>query len=1035
MNLPEISVKRRVAMFMVFVAVLLIGGIVLFSLKLDLLPDIEPPVVNILTTWPGASASDVEQRVTKTIEDSVALIEGVDTVTSRSMDNISAVSVKFKWSEDLDVKMGEIRDAVNMAKRDLPDDAEEPVLLRVTSGSVPILVIALTADRSYEGLYHFADRVVVETISKVPGVGHVLLNGGLKREIHVLVDAGKIEACGIPVSAVIAAVERENLNVPAGSLKQGGTEYFIRIPGRFTSVEEIGRTVVGVSGGRTVSLSDVADVEDTYKDQDVKAYFMDRKSVILVVLKTGGANTVEVSNAVLGRLEELKKSAFPSDVEYSTVMNTSEFILNSIRNLSRSLFAGIALVFIVTWLFLKRLSASMIVCGSIPFSLVITFIFMGELGYTINIFTLSALAMASGMVVDNCIVSTDQIVHHLENGARKSVASVIGTVEVQSAMTASTLTTVVVLLPLAFMSGLVGVFFSSLTVVMVAAVTASLFVSLTFVPMMAGIFFRKEEDRFRIHRYSDMFISKMERGYLELLGWALGNRVAVILMGFLLLALTVVSFRIIGTELTPEPDTGEISITMTMPEGTMIDVTDTLVRKTMKFVRENVPEAVKVYGFEGRDEKGFASAVGQESGPNIGSVGLKLVDKKERKRSALQVGEDIRKWLRTQPGIEKSNVLVTSPIKSMFLGSKPLNLEVFGDDLDEVLAVSERLRGILRSIPGTVDVSISQKQNRPEIWVEADREKASMLGVNTALIAQSLRTYFYGYETSENYWEGEDDYPIRFRLREEQRNSRDIFNRLMVPSASGKMIRLSTVAQPRDTMGPPEIQRKNKQRYVVVESNVHGRSLGDVTRDTRYAVQKLEIPQGVSIEFGGQVKEQADAFRQMALLVLLGVILVYMVMAGQYEAYLDPFVILFSIPFSLTGVALAYLVTGLYISLQALLGIVMLVGIVVNNAIILVDYINLLRARGSYMEEALIQAGARRLRPVLMTSLTTFSGMLPMALSRAIGSEIWKPLAVSVMGGLLVSTLVTLVFVPVMYSIFEEKVRRTGRFREGVNGR
>lgn len=371
----------------------------------------------------------------------------------------------------------------------------------------------------------------------------------------------------------------------------------------------------------------------------------------------------------------------------------------------------------------------------------------------------------------------------------------------------------------------------------------------------------------------------------------------------------------------------------------------------------------------------------------------------------------------------------------MFLGSKPLNLEVFGDDLEEVLAVSEQLRGLIRSIPGTVDVSISQKQNRPEIWVEADREKASMLGVNTAVIAQSLRTYFYGYETSENYWEGEDDYPIRFRLREEQRNSRDIFNRLMVPLASGKMIRLSTVAQPRDTMGPPEIQRKNKQRYVVVESNVHGRSLGDVTRDTRDAVQKLEIPSAVSIEFGGQVKEQADAFRQMALLVLLGVILVYMVMAGQYEAYLDPFVILFSIPFSLTGVALAYLATGLYLSLQALLGIVMLVGIVVNNAIVLVDYINLLRARGAFIGDALMQAGARRLRPVLMTSLTTFSGMLPMALSRAIGSEIWRPLAVSVMGGLLVATLVTLVFVPVMYSIFEEKVRRTGRFREGVNGR
>jgi len=928
--------------------------------------------------------------------------------------------------------MGDIRDSISFVKRDLPPDAEEPILLRVTSGTIPVLTLSLTAERSYEGLYRFADRVVMENLSRIPGVGQVLVFGGEQREIQVRIDAEKLEAFAVSIPGIIGAIESENINIPAGSLKQGETEYYIRVPGRFSSVGEIGRTVVGVSGGRPVYLDDVAEVADTYKEQEIKGYHMTEPAVIMVVLKTGDANTVAVTRAVLDRLEELKESEFPSDVEYYVGMNTSEFIMNSINNLSSSLIVGIVLVFVVTWIFQKRLSASLIICGAIPFSLVITFIVMGKLDYTINIFTLSALAMASGMVVDNCIVATDQIVYHLEKGARKGAASIIGTGEVRSSLIASTLTTVVVLLPLAFISGLVGVFFSSLTIVMVTAVAASLFVSLSFIPMMGSVFFKREEDRLLLHRYTDRMIDRLEAGYEDLLEWSLDNRRKVFAVSIVLLALTFVSFSMIGTELTPEPDTGEITITLTLPEGTRIEETDELVLRTIEYARKAVPEAINIYGYDGRDEKGFSLATGQEAGPNVGNVGLKLVDKQHRKRSAFEVGEELRGWLRKQPGIEKMNVLVSSPIKAMFLGSKPLNIEIYGDRLEEVTSVAADVKRLVESIPGVVDISVSQKQSRPEIWVNVDREKASMLGVNTAAVGQSLRTYFYGYETTESYWDDEDDYPIRLRLKEDQRNKREIFDRLMIPSVTGRLARLSNLAEFEDTMGPPEIQRKNKQRYVTVEANVHGRSLGEATADARALMEKLERPSGVSIEFGGQIKEQTEAFQQMALLVLLGILLVYMVMAGQYEAYLDPFVIMFSIPFALTGVAFAFLITGLYLSLQAMLGIVMLIGIVVNNAIVLVDYINLLRARGAPMRRALIESGGRRLRPVLMTTLTTFFGMLPMAISNAQGSELWRPLAVSVMGGLMVSTLVTMVLVPVMYSLFEEKVRRRGRFAEAV---
>lgn len=1030
MKLPEISVKRPVMTLMVFLAVLVIGSISFLNLKLDLLPKIEPPVMTVITPWPGASASDVEQRITKVMEDNLSMLEGVDDLISRSLDNISVVSVKFKWGVDLDVRAGDVRDAVNFAKRELPSDAEESVVLRITSGTVPVVQVAMTAERSYQGLYHFIDKNVAEELSRVPGVGQVLIFGGVGREIQVLLDADRLEAIGLPPDAIAGVLESENLNIPAGSMKEGRTEYFIRVPGRFTSVEEIADTVVGLRNGNPVRLADVAEVRDGYKELTMNGWKDGQVAVVLIVMKNSDANTIEVSRAVLERLAWLEEESFPSDVTYEVVLDTADFIMNSISNLGVSLVVGIILVFLVTWAFLRRFRASLIVAGAIPFSLIITFIAMGRLDYTINIFTLSALAMASGMVVDNAIVATDQIIYHIEQGSRRRVAAVLGASEIGSALMASTLTTIVVLLPLAFLSGLVGVFFSALTVVMVLAVSASLFVALTFIPMMGSKFFGREPGKLKIHQVTERFFSRMEEVYSSMLAWGLDNRKKVIASSLLLLLLTFLGFRTIGTELTPDPDTGDISITFSLSEGTRLEVTDELVREVMAYCRQTIPEAQLVFGMDGMEEGGLSLAVGQKAGPNTGTIGIKLVDKNKRDRSAFEIAGEIRDWIHAKPGIEDMTVFVSSPIKAMFLGSKPLDIEIYGDDLKQVTRASSMIASSLAEIPGTADISVSRREDRPELWIEPDREKAAHLGVSTAAVSRTARIYFAGYETEGSFWEGEDDFPIRVRLREDQRNSRDVFGRLTVPSSSGALVRLSSVATMKDEVGPPEVERKNRQRYLTVGANVHGRSLGEVTADAVKMVQAMEIPEGVRISFGGQIKEQQDAFRQMGLLVLLGIMLVYMVMAGQYEAYLDPFVILFSIPFALTGVVFAFLVTGLYISLQALLGIIMLVGIVVNVAIVLVDYINLVRARGARLRDAIIEAGRRRLRPALMTTLTTFFGMLPMALSRGQGSEIWRPLAVSVMGGLMVSMLVTMLLVPVVYSIVEEKIRKTPRFAE-----
>ncbi|NLI95709.1 MAG: efflux RND transporter permease subunit, partial [Synergistaceae bacterium] len=635
---------------------------------------------------------------------------------------------------------------------------------------------------------------------------------------------------------------------------------------------------------------------------------------------------------------------------------------------------------------------------------------------------------------DNAIVSTDQIIYHMEKGERRGIASILGASEVGGALLGSTTTTVVVLMPLIFVQGLVGVFFTSLCVVMIVAVAISLFVSISFIPMAGSKAFSTETENLRIHGYTEKFLRKLESGYRDLLSWGLDRPAEIFGIAALFMALTIAGFKFIGTELTPEADTSEISITFRLPEGTRLETTDALVREVVEYARKNVPEKKYVFGWDGQTEEGYGIATGSDEGSNVGTVGLKLVDKAERDRSAFEVAEQIRKWLEKKPGIQKMTVLVTSPIQAMFLGAKPVNIEVYGDDLKSTVQVAEEIKNRLARIPGAVDVTLSQKPDRPEIQVLIDREKAALLGVSTASIASTLRMYFYGVETGESFWQGEDDYPIRIRLDSRQRDTMGVLDRLVVPSSTGKAVRLSTVARIVQDSGPSEVNRKNRQRYVVVESNVQGRSLGQVTEAARKEIASMNLPPGTKIAFGGQVQEQGDAFRQLGLLVLLGIILVYMVIAAQYEALLDPFIILFSVPFALTGVVMAFLLTGLYLSMQAFLGVIMLVGIVVNNAIVLLDYVGLLRARGMRLREALLEAGERRLRPILMTMLAAFLGMLPMAISRGQGAEMWRPLAVSVMGGLALSTLITLILVPTVYLVMETKLRRKPRFAEAKGG-
>jgi HAE1 family hydrophobic/amphiphilic exporter-1 len=1025
--LPEFSVKKPITTLMMFVAVLILGAVTFFGTKVDLLPEFEAPVILVLTTWPGATASDVEQEVTEEVEDQMATIQGIDEMTSTSSDGASEVVLRFEWEEDLDARMGDARDQINLVRRSLPEDADDPILFRITSSMMPVMFAVFTAGPTYPGLYHFVDNDVRYRIQQVSGVGDVNVFGGDQREIKILVDLDKLNAYDLSAEHIADAMQREHFNLPAGSFKEGMIEYQLRVPARFESPEEMGTVIVGTHEGRPIYLRDVARVEDGYKEEATFGYTNGRKAVVMEISKNVDANTVQVCDGVKEKLEELRGTLFPNDVDFLVVYDQSEFILRSITQLAQTLLVGVVLVFIVTYAFLRRMPATLAICGAIPFSLVVTFIAMRFLDYSINLMTLSALSVAAGMVVDNAIVTADQVIYHVEAGEKRQIASVLGASEIGGALMASTLTTLSVLLPLAFITGMLGILFSSLSVVMSLAVAASLFVSLTFIPMIGSRFFHREESHLALHKYTKRFLVWLEHKYGITIGWALNNRKKIVALALLLFIFTIWGFTKIGTELIPKSDSGSVTVNFRLPEGTRVEETEKTSLEIMHYVMENVEDLETVFTYGGSSGSGMSAIRGEAS--NTGTLGIELRPKAERSVSGFEVAAQMRRYLSEKPNFEAAGAAVSNPV-SMGGSSKPIVIELYGNNVIELLEYGDKIKEKVQAIPGAVDVEVTQKAPRPEVWVEVDREKAALLGVSTSTVAETLRSYYYGVEFDEDYWEGENNYGIWVRMEPQQRHSWDTLDKLLVPSSTGEMIKLSSLATLNEELGPPQIDRKNRQRYITVELDTEGRSLGEVAADVEKALEEIELEAGMRTAVTGDVEDMAETFLQMGLLILLGIILVYMVMAGQFEALLDPFVIMFSIPFALTGVVIMFLLTGVYMSLQGLLGMVMLVGIVVNNAIVLVSYVNLLRARGSTMRDALMEGGERRLRPILMTTLTTVLGMLPMALSRGEGAEIWRPLAVSVIGGLSFATLVTLILIPVVYSLVEERIRRHPRFEE-----
>ncbi len=1046
MTLPEFGVKRPVATLMVFVALALLAVVATGQLPVDLFPEIEPPVISVITYYPGASAEDVESKVTRHIENELSIVGNLDRIRSTSRENLSIVTCRFTWGTNLDEASNDIRDRLEFAGPRLPEDADNPFIFKFNTAMFPVLVCGVSAGEHWENLHHIVENEIADPLKRVPGVGAVSVFGGLRRQINVILDRARLDAYGVTPEQIESVLRSENMTIPAGSLKMGRSEHTLRVPAEFQTAREVGSVVIKRLNGRLVQLDDVAKVEDSFREQTVKVVADGAPAVVFYVQKQAGANTVRVVERVQEAL--LKISAtLPADVHIAELQNEADFIRWSISNLRNSAILGGVLVVLVTITFLRRGASSFIIAVTIPVSMVSALLVMRIFDYSLNTMSLFAVAMASGMVVDNAMVILENITRHREMGHEAPDAAVLGASQVGLAITASTLTTVVIFVPLLFLTGIIGVIFGQLAVVFSAALVSSLLVSLTLTPMLASRCLRQRLYRPATRAGRALFaagervLKALELAYGSLITSALDRRRLVILLAVLSMGVAFLAAQQLGSEFFPEEDVGNIRITVELPVETRLEESDLFARRLYELVREvGGEDIVHLFYRAGATEEGLASVMGGREGSNVVEMTARLTRHHMRIRDTGQIAADIERRIRAMSGVVNMQVDPGNPLAQMiFAGERPISVQVIGHDLEATDAVAERIRAIMTEIPGTTGVVVSRSPGKGELIVDIDRSKASALGVNVAAAGTTLRTFFYGRGAGHLRQAG-DEYDIFMRLAEEQRSDVADISAVTVGNFYGDQVPLASFATIKEAQGPAEIERLNQQRLVTVGCATHGRSQGEVAADLRSRMAGMALPAGVDVRIAGMVEEQEESFAGLIMMLAIGVALVYMVMAGQFESLLHPFVIMFSVPFAFVGAALALFLFGYTLSVLSFIGIIMLVGIVVNNAIVLVDYTNTLRrqgdavrpgpsaqrlpaalrARGMELTEAVKLACRRRLRPVLMTTLTTVFGMLPLAMATGEGSEAMRPIGTTVIGGLIVSTLVTLVLVPVVYVILEK---------------
>lgn len=1037
MSIYKSAIQKPITTGLIFVAVIILGLFSLTRLPIDQMPEMDPPYITVMTTYAGANASEIETNVTKIIENALNSVDGLKNITSSSRDNLSVVTMEFEWGTNLDESLNDIRSYIDLVYDNLPDGVSRPTILKLNTSAMPILTYGFTAKESYPGLNKIIDDNVTNELNRVDGIGNITVSGAPERYIYIDLDAQQLDAYNLTLEQVGNAISANNLDLASGTVKMGKEQYQMRVKGEYNESSEIADIPVATYGGKQIFVRDLATVRDTIKDLSLDEKINGVDGARLIITKQTGANTVNIAKQVKAKMQKIQK-ILPPDIKVVMINDNSEEIVNSINGLTESIFYALIFVVLIVFIFLGDWRSTIIIGLTIPISLITAFIYLLLAHSSINIISLASLTVAIGMVVDDAIVVLENITKHIERGENPREAAIYGTNEVWISVIATTLVLVAVFVPLTMLPGMAGIFFKELGWIVTIVVCVSTSTAISLTPMLASVmlkpkkfYINKEEERadeekkkerkFTFDKTFGKWFNAIEAWYANVLRWSLHHKKMVLFIALGIFVVSMIPFATgkIGMDFIKDQDSGSLSVNITLQRGTRIEETLVTARSVEAEIKKAVPELHVISTSAGSNDDAGISALFNSTTNNKISMRLRCSKKGERKRGIDEIAENVRQIVAQHP--EVIDYQVTSGGMMMGGSSNNVSVEIYGYDFDQTNRVAAELkRRIQKNVPGARDAIISRDEDRAELKITFDKQKLALHGLNASAVSMYVRNRVNGMAAGYLKEDG-DEYNIVVRLKEEYRNSITGIEELSLMSSTGHLVKLKELATIEEYWCPPTIERKNRERYLTISVTPYKSSLADVAKDVQAQVDKMTLPQGVNVVIGGSYEDQQKMFGDMAMLALLIIMLVYVVMASQFESFSKPFINLFSIPFALSGVVWALLITGENLDMVGSLGVVLLIGIVVKNGIVLVDYINLMRERGLELNEAIALSGQSRLRPVMMTALTTILGMIPMAASHSEGSEMWNTMGIVVIGGLLVSTIITLVVVPVLYAIFERK--------------
>ena len=1044
MAIYQTAINKPITTALIFVGIIVFGVFSFSKLPIDQFPAMDVPYVSIMTTYPGANGSEIETNVTKVLENSLNSVDGLKEITSQSKDNISVVSLQLNWGQNLDESVNDVRSAIDMVNDNLPDGCSRPMIFKFSTSNFPIMQYAITAKESYAGLEKILEDNVVNVLNRIDGIGNISLSGTPERYIYIDLDQSKLDAYKLSVEQIGQAISANNLNLASGSIKMGKEQYQLRVQSEYAESSEINNIVVANRLGKNIFVKDLANVRDTIRDVNLDERINGQNGVRMVIMKQTGANTVAIVKKVKKMMTEDIMPGLPPDIKAQIIYDSAQTIQNSIDGLSEAVMLAFVFVALVVMFFLGRWRATLIIVLSIPISLICAFIYLFVVDSSINIISLASLTVAVGIVVDDAIVVLENIMRHIERGSRPREAAIYATNEEWVSVIATTMVIIAVFLPLTMLSGQAGILFKEMGWIVSICITVSATVAIALTPMLSSLLLKSKKEivneKGEVEEISAnagwyentvmKWLAALDKWYANLLRWCLGHKLAtslialaVVIIGFLPVFMGKIGFNFMAQQ-----DNGRMSLKIELQRGTRVEESMRVARQIEADLKSLAPEIKLISTTTGSsDDAGFSALMNQSSN-NIITMTVTFPERSQRQRTVFEIAEVFRQYLGNRADVVFSNVSTNMGFGGS--GNNNVSVEIYGYDFEATNKVAEEIKNKMKDVKGARNITISRDEDRAELQINFDKEKLALSGLSAAQVATAVRNRVNGYQAGYLKEDG-DEYKIVVRLKEEFRNSITDIEEMTLQTPTGSLIKVKELAKVSEFWAPPTIDHKRRQRIVSVSVTPAGTSLLELANAAREISRGIDLPQGVVINVGGTYEDQMEMSRDMGSLMLLIILLVYIVMASQFESFSKPFLILLgSIPFAFSGAFLALFVTGQELEMVGMLGMILLVGIVVKNGIVLVDYINLMRDRGYELNEAIALSGESRLRPVLMTAITAILGMVPMALSTAEGSEMWIPLGIVVIGGLLFATVVTLVIVPVLYALMSRHGERDKKAKQ-----